>query len=492
MLMLLSVGAASATTYYVNKGHAVNGDGTRDSAATEAGGPGAWNNITSAANADIGAGAVVRVHAGTYAETLWPKYGGSEGNPITYETFGDGDVVLKQAAPVPRYTGLFYSPNKGSTGFVRNVNHLVVRGKPGSLWRFVGNGGADGLVVYAGDDKANGNNFTFQHVTITQCSAGFHLMGDGCKMLDVESFGNTWSGGWFHNCRNIEVRRYKGHNNNRDKGNTDGLSLQDVSYALVEDAELYGQYDGLDVGSQGAAPGCSFVIIRRAKSYSNSNTNFPNSTTVTGPVVFEYCQSWDNHNWGSAVSYEGSRNVQYWNCTFADVGTGINYNSPATTHPSLCVRNSIFALAAGKIAIRGPAAIEADYNRVTAGVKYLGGVAPGADSTVGPVSFVNAAGRDYRLAVDNPAAIDGGAFFMRTADAGTRTALLPVDGDPHTYFWPGDEIQIEGTGLRKVVSMTTRSITLDAPATFNRGKGVHLPWTGVRPDLGALEAPAAR
>lgn len=377
---------------------------------------------------------------------------------------------------------------------MREVNHLVVRGKSGSVWRFVGNFSADGLVIYGGGPRTCGNQITFEHVTVSRFSAGFQICGDHCRLLDFTTHENGWTGGWFNGAQHVEVRRFTSFKNNRrNAGNTDGLNLQDVAFALVDDAEIYGQYDGLDIGSQKTAPGCSFVIVRNVRAHSNKNTNFPNSTTIAGPVVFEYCQSWDNRDWGSAVSYEGSRNVHYWNCTFANVSTAINDHEPPKKDAKMIVRNCLFALADGKTALRGPATLDADYNRASAGVHYQGGVVPGPNCTTGPILFRNAAANDFRLKEnDNPQAIDRGVFFLKAARAGATTTRLEVDGDPRLYFWHGDTIQIAGTGRRTATTLTATTITLDQSATFAPGAGVHLPWNGPRPDLGACETGESR
>jgi len=82
----------------------------------------------------------------------------------------------------------------------------------------------------------------------------------------------------------------------------------------------------------------------------------------------------------------------------------------------------------------------------------------------------------------------------------------PHVGDPRTYFvgpqshpWAtGDIVQIVGTctngaarrgaaGRAQIVSMTSHSITVDDTCTWADGAGVHWPWSGGSPDMGAYE-----
>lgn len=82
----------------------------------------------------------------------------------------------------------------------------------------------------------------------------------------------------------------------------------------------------------------------------------------------------------------------------------------------------------------------------------------------------------------------------------------PHIADPRTYFispgnhpWAsGDVIQIVGTctngagrhgaaGRARIVSMTSSTITLDDTCTWADGAGVHWPWAGSAPDMGAYE-----
>ncbi len=93
-----------------------------------------------------------------------------------------------------------------------------------------------------------------------------------------------------------------------------------------------------------------------------------------------------------------------------------------------------------------------------------------------------------------------------TIGGGLNWGARPHIGDPRTYFvgpqmhpWAkGDIIQIVGSctngaarygavGRAQIVSMTSNSITVNDTCTWADGAGVHWPWNGNGPDMGAFE-----
>jgi hypothetical protein len=109
-------------------------------------------------------------------------------------------------------------------------------------------------------------------------------------------------------------------------------------------------------------------------------------------------------------------------------------------------------------------------------------------------------------------AIDAGRFLMLANGAGNNSTTIAVksnggSGDPRNYFISPasyldatpDIIQIQNAtcaagapslpaGRAKIVSMTATAITLDRACSWTNGAGVHLPWAGSAPDMGALES----
>lgn len=98
--------------------------------------------------------------------------------------------------------------------------------------------------------------------------------------------------------------------------------------------------------------------------------------------------------------------------------------------------------------------------------------------------------------------IDAGRFLMLANGAGSSATLTVKSNggssDPRDFFIgtssylsPSLEdrrIQIEGCGTRYVESMTATTITLNQSCTWANNAGVSLPWSGARPDIGAVES----
>ena len=456
---------AFATTYFVD-----NSTGNDANAGTTLSAP--WKTIAKATQT-LRAGDTVEIRMGTYNEKLWPQYGGSVGSYITYEAY-NGETVILNFNSSPDYTGTFYIPCRNCTGYVRDVNYVKLKGLS-----FTGNTDF-GLVVYRGNGET-GAHVIFEDLKVYGNGIAAIIEGSYLSLINSEIYNNKGGGFWVFNADHFYAKGSKFHHNNSSGCNCDGLNLQDTDYALIEDSEAYGQYDGFDVGSQHSSPGSSHIIFRRVLSYSNSNTNFPSSTTITGPITYENVVTWDNYNWGSLVAYENSQNVHIWNSIFDDVNTGINFNqSPGTMY----AYNNIFN---ANTAVRADAGTKTnlDYSRIING--GLSGVTNGAHSSTGSVNFVDQANHDYHLTPNNPDLIDHGTFFMRTSGSNSNTNVINVNQDPRIYFWIGDSIQIEGVGKRVIKNMSLNSITVDAPLTYSVNAGVHLPWTGSAPDIGAYE-----
>ena len=476
-IALLGFGAhavdALAATYYIS-----NSRGNDSNAGTSDSAP--WRTIAKATQT-LRAGDTVLIHAGTYPEKLWPQWSGNATSGyITYAAFGDGTVTLKPGS-VTQWTGVFYIPDSDSVGYVRDVNYIKVKGL-----NFTGNTRDYGVSIY-GVGGRSGGNVVFENVKIYGNGIGGMIQGAYFSMTDSEVYSNSQTGFQvFNPAHHVRISRSKFHNNGASGGNWDGLILQDVDYMLVEDCEAYGNYDGFDVGSQYNPPypssaGSKHVIFRRVISHDNTNTNFPLSTTLQGPITYENVVTYNNYSWGSIVNYELSRNVHIWNSVFDDVGTGIyvTINSPGPMY----YYNNIFN---ANSAIRNDAGatINADYNRIQGA---LSGASAGSHSTTGTANFVDQTNHNYRLTANNPALIDKGTFFMNTAQSGSNTNAINVNKDPRTYFWIGDTIQVQGVGTRVITSMNATTITVDAPLTYASNSGVHLPWSGTAPDIGAYE-----
>ena len=127
------------------------------------------------------------------------------------------------------------------------------------------------------------------------------------------------------------------------------------------------------------------------------------------------------------------------------------------------------------------------------------------------LSTTSFAANDFTLQADSTAT-DAGRFLMLANGAGSNATTLTVQAngggsDPRYYFISpvsyldavADTIQIKdavcqnaeaelGSAERaKIVSMTATAMTLDRACTWSDNAGVHLPWEGSAPDMGAYE-----
>ncbi len=111
------------------------------------------------------------------------------------------------------------------------------------------------------------------------------------------------------------------------------------------------------------------------------------------------------------------------------------------------------------------------------------------------------ANNDFHLQ-SGSAAIDKGQFLMRANGAGANASTINVLGngnsnDPRNYFIAPnsyldatpDTIQIQGCGQVTITALTATSISFTPScASWANGAGVHLPWNGNSPDIGAFES----
>jgi hypothetical protein len=515
LIVLLAVAGhsslARATTYFVNGSCAGGGDGTTDTCGGVAG---AFKTLQAAHDA-AGPGDLIRVHAGSFEERVVFTRGGAAGSPITWETFGDGDVIWSWTGAVPAWTGaMVYADTQTGASFV------TFRGSPAGYWVWQGaQAEAGAVVLYGGAAGTRTTDWTFQFFKIrdNQTRAGtfaawhltfedFEVTGNATGMVflaDDANRGNParpWSG--------HVVRRGKLLNNNSG-GNDDGLIVQDLDGFLIEQCEISGQYDGFDSGSQLQAdqsPVGPRWIIARFNRATGSNGVMPCSTVLAGPVALVYNSITGNGNWGAMPVYENSGNVHIWNNTFVNNKTPVNfqrYQLPAgdwvdSWGPLHFVANLC------KSGPNGSGCLDANNQAVFKRRNYLAGTSHANPATLGEHDQTGGAdsiafGDDttfYPITAADTALIDQGELFFLTASAGSDTTTVPLAAaypggptDPRTFFWIGDRVQIAGAGTNTITALGAASLTLSQPATFAAGAGVHYPYAGVAPDIGRSEYP---
>jgi len=150
-----------------------------------------------------------------------------------------------------------------------------------------------------------------------------------------------------------------------------------------------------------------------------------------------------------------------------------------------------------------------NHNKIGIAYDPLWPAETGANCNGGSFDFAQC---DFSLPNGSPA-IDAGTFYMLTNGAGSGTTVnvkassASTSSDPVAYFIApfaylgasGDLIQIAGANCgngvarhgvasqAQIVGMTSSTITLDDTCTWSDGAGIHLPWAGTAPDMGASE-----
>jgi hypothetical protein len=102
---------------------------------------------------------------------------------------------------------------------------------------------------------------------------------------------------------------------------------------------------------------------------------------------------------------------------------------------------------------------------------------------------VNAAGADFRLQTGSPC-IDKGAFLTYATTGGSGNLVTVADA---RYFsdgygiTAGDVIRVGGN-TATITRVSDNTLTLDRSINWSFGDKVSYPYTGVAPDIGALES----
>jgi hypothetical protein len=460
---------ALSETYYVSK------DGNNSNPGTL---KAPWFTLAKAARTLV-AGDTVLIKSGVYNETLWPENSGSANLPVCYFSYGDGEVIVS-ADKFDEKWGIFTIKGRGYPGYIKPVNYIHVKGIT-----FRGSNHY-GICIYGGDDGSSGTNCIFENIKCDSNSVGAYFSCCDLQVIKSEFTSNKFGGLWvFQGGKNIWISKSLFHHNGI-KGNVDGMTLQDCEKVLIEDCEAFGQYDGFDVGSQeneSTGPGCRYIIFRHCKAYNNYNGNFPSSTTLSGPICYQYCLAYDNWDWaGGMVLYEASRNAHIWNCTIANVNIGINfYQGPGPIY----LYNNIIDASKEAVSNDARGKILSDNNMFNGEVEKI---VKGSGTVIGKAVFIRKDSNDFRITGDNSDIIDKGRFFLMTVGSGKSTNQITVDSDPGIYFFPGDTIQIEKAGIRVVKSLSDTSITISGKEiSYKNGQGIHLPYIGSAPDIGACE-----
>jgi parallel beta-helix repeat protein len=477
-------GIAGAVTLYADNTLAGSCASTYDPTGRSCGGGTAAGYATlAAALAAAQAGDVVRVRGGSWSERLVPTRSGTAAAPIT---------IVAQSGETPTLSGIsdvaIYLANvsylvidglnvDNSVGWARidNSSHNVLRNL--HLTRATA-GGTTGGVKFA-------NNATFNKLLDS-------VLNDGNDNVTIQQSdhnliaGNTISEGrhsiFSLRCGNFNVLRNNTFTNTEQKigeiydceGTSDAPIIYDATKHNLVDANRFTythasskdyDYNGIQYAGQNG-------IVRRNAFYDNQG----------GGVNFQVYANESLYNYGNRVY----NNTFYNNHCY---GVAASSSSTSSQYRDNRVRDNLLYLNVGcagesaQTSIGNSGAVILDNNAIV--------------TTAPP--FVSEATRDLHLQAGS-SLIDTGAFATTTTAAGSGTSMTVADVG---WFYDGfqiagelgDLVQLEGqtqTARILAINYTTSTLTLDTSLTWTSGQGLHLAYSGSKPDPGAYESGLAR
>lgn len=124
---------------------------------------------------------------------------------------------------------------------------------------------------------------------------------------------------------------------------------------------------------------------------------------------------------------------------------------------------------------------------------------PSCDPKYPTLNTTNYAANSFVLG-SGSSAVDAGRFLLRAQGGGNNGSTITVkanggSGDPRNYFIApnsyldaaADLIQIEGCGPLRITGLTATTISFTPACSWADNAGIHLPWSGSAPDIGAAE-----
>lgn len=423
------------------------------------------------------AGDTVLVRGGTYSERLVPPRSGNPGAYITIKSYSGETATLTGATePAIFLAGRSYLIIEGirvdnvvGWGRLEDSSNNIIRGNRFS--RATASGTTGGLkLVRSTYNKISGNSFDDGGDNIVIQESDRNLVQDNTFTKGRHSLFSL-------RCGNYNVIRGNSFNNPDQKageiydceGTSDApIKLDATKYNLIESnrfsytraASADYRYNGIQYSGQNG-------IVRRNVFYENQG----------GGLNFQVYSNEALHN----NSHRIYNNTFFNNRCYAVAASG---NSSPSQYFNNRVKNNIFYRNVG---CNGESA-QTNVGNTTAVILENNGVLSTSPS------FVNESTNDLRLNLGS-SMIDAGTFVALTAGAGSGTQMTVDDAG---YFFDGngipgevgDLIQLTGqsqTARITAINYATKTLTLNQSLTWTDRQGVHLAYTGSRPDMGAYE-----
>ena len=228
--------------------------------------------------------------------------------------------------------------------------------------------------------------------------------------------------------------------------------------------------------------------------------------------------------------YKGLRNFEHWNNTAIGQGmwvVGGCFGDPPVAPSGGVIKNNLFIGESGTQRVFAqwngvnPSSWLISHNLINAGASqnseiqwdldgnadgyncpevslfdlagFVSATGLGQSSLDTTPSFVGAGSDIYNVRVDSPV-LNAGDWFARTTGSVT-SSVIPVNTDVRKYFVPAgrfnntaaDQIKIEGVeGFKTISSLAVDEITLSESVTVANNAGIHYPFYGSAPPIGAL------
>jgi parallel beta-helix repeat protein len=483
-LSLLLPCAAGAVTLYADNTLGASCAATYSASSRSCGSGSAAGYRTLAEALNVAqAGDVVRVRGGSWSERLVPPRSGTAALPIT---------IAAQAGETPTLSGI------GDVAiYLANVNYVVIDGLA-----------VENSVGWARIDHSSYN--VLRNLNLTGATAGGttggvklangatynrlldSVLNDGNDNLTIQESdhnliaGNTVSEGrhsiFSLRCGNYNVLRSNTFTNTQQKigeiydseGTSDApVKLDATKHNLVDSnrftythaASRDYDYNGIQYAGQNG-------IVRRNAFYDNQG----------GGVNFQVYSQESLYNYGNRVYNNTFFNNRCYGLAASGSSTSSQYRDNRA-RDNLLYMNVGCAGQAAQTGIGNSGAVILDNNAIV--------------TTAPP--FMNESTRDLRLQATS-SLIDTGAFATTTTAAGSGTSMTVADAG---WFYDGfqipgeagDLVQLDGqtqTARILAINYATSTLTLDTSLSWSSGQGLHLAYSGSKPDPGAYESGLAR
>ncbi|MFO1295041.1 MAG: right-handed parallel beta-helix repeat-containing protein [Rubrivivax sp.] len=481
---MLLPAVARAVTLYADNSLGADCASTYDATGRKCGsGSAAGYRTLAAALAAAQAGDVVRVRGGTWSERLVPTRSGTAAAPIT---------IAAQAGETPTLSGI-----SDVAIYLANVNYLVIDGLA-----------VDNSVGWARIDNSSHN--VLRNLHLTRATAGGttggvkfannatynklldSVLNDGNDDVTIQQSdhnlvaGNTITEGrhsiFSLRCGNYNVLRNNTFTNTEQKigeiydceGTSDAPIIYDATKHNLVDGNRFTythasskdyDYNGIQYAGQNG-------IVRRNVFYDNQG----------GGINFQVYSNESLYNYGNRVYNNTFYNNHCYGIAASGSATSSQYRDNRV-RDNLLYLNVGCAGEASQTGIGNSGAVILDNNAIV--------------TTAPP--FVNETTRDLHLQPGS-SLVDTGAFATTATAAGSGTSLAVADA---SWFYDGyqiagelgDQVQLDGQAqAARVVAINyaTNTLTLDTSLSWSAGQGLHLAYSGGKPDPGAYESGLAR